>query len=144
MSNTITSKERAEVVCHHLGKLGFTRKECQQLRRIASTLQNWFEYESGIEQGRVKKSIERDENEKPFLRVQYRDGGGKWVDDRIAIPDRESGAIKRLDTLMGRFPKLVACVQGDCKGASVYILRRSDIQEGVSINAIYHLGTAVY
>ena len=43
------------------------------------------------------------------------------------IPDRERGALKRLAKIMApRYPQLKSYVQGDPRGASLYIMREGD------------------
>lgn len=139
-----TARERAEVIAR-LVQLGISYQDAEALRRIANTLRNWFEMECGTERGRATVSIERDENEKPFQRVQYMGTGNQWVDRKYPIADRESGARNRLTALMQRYGALVSYIQGDCRGASLYILRRGvDVQPGEDIDSVYSRGVAVY
>lgn len=63
---------------------------------------------------------------------------------RWPTPDRETGAIKRLNAIMARYPKLSAYLQGDCRGAAVYILRPGDVPEGCNVNSYYSRGIAVF
>jgi hypothetical protein len=141
-----TAKERAEVVAR-LVRLGISGTDAEALRRVAMTLRNWFEMECGTDRNGASVSIEREggtDDGKPFQRVQY-NSGGRWVDRQYPIADREKGARKRLADTMKRYPELTAYVQGDCRGASVYILRNGqDIKPGDDINAIYSRGVAVY
>lgn len=140
-----TSKERAEVIAQ-LIKLGISYSDAEALRRISKTLRNWFELECGTGDERVTRSIERDDNGdgKPFLRVQYMGYGNQWMDRKTPIPDREAGARKRLAAIMANYRRrLVPYVQGDCRGASVYVLRKADVR-GQDINSIYNRGVAVY
>lgn len=139
-----TARERAEVIAR-LVQLGISYQDAEALRRIANTLRNWFEMECGTERGRATVSIERDENEKPFQRVQYMGPGNQWVDRKYPIADRETGARKRLAALMQRYGSaLVSYIQGDCRGASLYILRQSDVRPGEEIDSVYSRGVAVY
>lgn len=95
---------------------------------------------------------------KPF-RVVHPHSGGK--PRREAIPDRESGALKRLAQIVAarnerwfapnadanRISEMPGFVisyhQTDPRGASVYILRASDIRPGESIESVYSRGVAV-
>jgi hypothetical protein len=58
--------------------------------------------------------------------------------------DREKGAHKRLAVIMAQYPDHVAYIQGDPRGAALYVLRRSDIPAGSTIDACYNRGIAVY
>lgn len=142
-----TAKERAEVI-YRLGQLGISYPDAEALRRIAMILRNWFEQECGTENAAGSSiSIERDENGdgKPFRRIQYMGPDNKWVDRRYPIPDRETGAKKRLAAIMAKYDALVPYIQGDCRGASVFILRKGvDIRDGDQIDSVYSRGTAVY
>lgn len=136
------TQERFEVIAR-LQKLGFDYETANKLRRISLTLNRWFEMECGTENG----CIERDEKTgKPrFLncRARYLDPHDPraWS----IIPDREAGARKRLAAIMAPHKrKLVPYIQGDCRGASLYILRKSDVKPGEDLDSIYTRGTAVY
>jgi hypothetical protein len=137
--------------------LGFTRAEAEQLRRISMTLQRWFELECGTGEGQVSRSIERDgENGdgKPFLRIQYPTSHG-YVDRRHPVPDRETGARKRLDNIINERNKRAVApgssntalgyyVQGDPRGAALYILRPGDVPADKSADSYYTRGICIY
>jgi len=94
--------ERRRHLTATLRDLGFTEQEADQLRRIANTLQRWYELECGTGEGQTTRSIERetdDENSRPFMRVQYPTAAG-YVDRRYPVPDRENGAKKRLAAIL--------------------------------------------
>lgn len=140
-----TAKERAEVIAR-LIQLGISYPDAEALRRIAKTLHSWFELECGTGDERVTRSIERDDNGdgKPFLRVQYMGFNNQWIDRRSPIADREAGAKKRLAAIMASYKrKLVPYIQGDPRGAPLYVLRKADVR-GQDINSIYNRGVAVY
>src|SRR5262245_23737431 len=85
-----------------LRALGFTVAEADALRRISVTLHRWHELECGTGEGQTTWSIERDGDEpdsKPYKRVQYPSAHG-YVDRRWPIPDRETGARKRLQAII--------------------------------------------
>lgn len=129
-----------------LQSLGFTWEEANKLRRISRTLNNWFEMECGTtNKAGSNISIERDDNGegKPFRRVQYMAAGGQRIDARYPVADREAGARKRLAKIMAAHDRLIAYVQNDCRGASLYILRKADVA-GENIDSIYNRGVAVY
>jgi hypothetical protein len=122
----------------NLCRIGIERNDAEALRRISMTLHNWHEMECGDAYGRA---LERDEtSDKPF--VTYDGGNGRRR--RYAIPDREKGALKRLAEIMARYPTLSSYVQGDPRGASLYILRPGDVPQGKTADAYYSCGIAVY
>jgi hypothetical protein len=113
---------------------GITEKDAFALRRIAMTLHSWHERECGIDNG----CIERDETTgKPF-----------WLNSdtmrRYPISDREKGALKRLDAIMARYPDKHRYIQGDPRGASLFILNPGDVPDGQDVEAYYSRGIAVY
>ena len=142
--------------------LGFTTAEATSLRRISMTLRRWYEYECGTGDGQVSRSIDRDpETDKPFLRVQYPftsiTGQSGWVDRRYPTPDREKGAIKRLETILKRRNNIMNghptpapdvelsyYLQTDPRGAALYILRPGDVPAGADPSSYYSRGICVY
>ena len=131
MSN---QRERYEVL-RRLEQAGITYTDAVKLRRIALTLHRWHERECGLDNG----CIERDEaTNKPY-----------WLNShtmkRYPIPDRERGALSRLADVMIRYrPNLTSYIQGDPRGASLYIVRPSDVPAGANIGSYYNRGIAVY
>lgn len=107
---------------------GVTYQDAQALRRISMTLRRWYEMECGCDRG----AIERDEE--TGLTYWYNPDVGT----RYRTRDMETGALKRLAAIMARYPHLKAYVQGDPRGAALYIL-----PAGVGEDA-YHNGIAVY
>lgn len=127
-----------------LNSLGFDNQEAFALRRIAMVFDRWNELECGTGDNRVSLSIERDEETgKPFFRRQWMGYGNQWQDVRTPYPDKEKGAQKRLAKIMANHPDLVAYEQGDPRGPSLYIVRKSDLN-GSDIHANYTKGVAVY
>jgi hypothetical protein len=170
---TMTRKE-AERLTHQentLISLGFTAEEAKQLRRISMTLRRWHELECGTGEGQVSRSIERDGDEpesKPFMRVQYPTANG-YHDSRYPVADRETGALKRLAKIIKRRNARItddhskdaerfihatchaklsglvsAYVQGDPRGAALYIIRPGDVPAGADVSAHYNRGICVY
>lgn len=142
-----TAKERAEVIAR-LCKLNISYQDAEALRRISMTLRNWFELECGTGDGRVTRSIEREDNGegKPFVRVQFAGFDGTWHDNKYPIADREAGARRRLAAIMAPYKRRLAVyIQGDCRGAALHILRKGkDIKPGERIDSVYSRGVAVY
>lgn len=122
--------------------LGISLDDAYALRRISMTLNRWFELECGSEHG----AIERDE--KTGIPYWY-NANSRYLqaNDLRAyrrVPDREAGAEKRLKAIMARYPTLSAYIQGDCRGASLYILRPGDVPAGADVGSYYSRGIAVY
>ncbi len=121
-----------------LQSLGISLDDAAALRRIAMTLHRWHELECGTDRG----AIERDEaTGKPFWYSAYTT---RMATVRRHVPDRESGALKRLAAIMARYPLLRSYIQGDPRGASLYIIRPGDVPEGAEVDSYYSRGVAVY
>ena len=117
-----------------LMSIGFTPDEARQLRRISMFLHSWHERECGDGYG----VIERDDvTDKPFW-TQSANGR------RYAIRDMEKGAINRLSRIMSAHPTLTPYVQGDPRGAALYILRPGDVPEGQHADSYYTRGICVF
>ena len=130
-----------------LQELGIGLDDAWSLRRIAMTLHRWFELECGNGNSYGSWAIERDDNGDgpPYLvHHHYMHGRGKDSVSRTRIPDREKGAKARLAKIMAKHPTLQAYVQGDPRGAPLYILRSGDIPEGASIDSCYSRGIAIH
>jgi len=145
-----------------LQSLGFTFDECEKLRRISMTLRRWHELECGTGDGQVSVSVERDgdePNSKPYKRIQYPTANG-YVDKRYPIADRETGARKRLGAIVQERNRRIGhykakhetwstyavheYIQGDPRGAALYILRPGDIPEGQAADSCYSRGICIY
>ncbi len=117
-----------------LRALGFTSQEADSLRRISMQLHRWHELECGADNG----GVERDETTgKCFW---YNANTGK----RYPCADRETGARKRLAAIMANHPTMNAYVQGDPRGAALYIIRPEDVPAGADVNSYYTRGIVVY
>ena len=116
-----------------LQSLGFTRTESQALRRISMTLSSWSEHE-------CNGTIERDENRdnRPFW--SNPNTGQHFV---APVADREAGAMKRLRAIFARHP-LTYYIQGDPRGAALYVIRPSDVPVGADVESCYSRGIAIY
>ena len=155
----MTRRESARQTRQHdvLVSLGFTTGESDALRRISLTLHRWAEHEcNGI--------IERDETRqnRPFW--SNPNTGRHYV---APVADRQRGAIKRLKTIissrnqrvitrMNEPTTLQGCldqvldvslayyVQGDPRGAMLYLLRPGDVPDGADVDSYYSRGVAIY
>jgi hypothetical protein len=126
-----------------LERAGIKRDDAYALRRIAMTLHRWHELECGDGYG----YIERDEDTGiPWYynaRASYLDPHDPRA-GRI-IPDREKGAYKRLDKIMANYPNFVSYVQGDPRGAPLYIVPKASLREGEQLDCCYSSrGIAIY
>jgi hypothetical protein len=89
-------------------------------------------------------AVEYSEDGAPFMAYHRYSGAGKSRITRTSIPDRERGALKRLDQIMARHPGFGYHVQGDPRGCALYILRPGDLNPGDSADACYTRGIAVH
>ncbi len=119
-----------------LASLGIPEEEAEALRRISNKLRRWFEKECGDDYGCIEREGENGDG-RPFWRWENGDKGSY-------LPDREAGARKRLAAIMAKYPDLVPYIQGDPRGASLYILRKDQIKAGEDIDGIYSRGICVY
>jgi hypothetical protein len=130
---------------------GISFADATDLRRISMTLHRWHELECGdsndyaswtIARGRkVNGAFEYDDNGTPFEeRHVHSENKARYT----PIADKERGALKRLAEIMTRYPSLGFYVQGDPRGASLYILRPGDVPTGSNVDSCYNRGVAVY
>ena len=133
-----------------LQTLGFTPTEAQTLRRISMTLRRWAEW-------KCDGWIERDENRgnRPFW--SHPGTGRHFV---APVADREAGAMKRLRAIFARhhdrqtpswpdgtavYPNpLTFYIQGDPRGAALYVIRPGDVPDGADVGSCYSRGVAIY
>ena len=126
-----------------LERLGISTDDALTIRRIAMTLHRWHELECGDGNDYGSWAIERDDDNIPYFVCHlYRHGSGQDIVTRRRIPDRETGAHKRLLAILTKYG-LTAYVQGDPRGAPVWVLRPSDIPQGEVVDLFYTRGVAV-
>lgn len=132
----MTKREMQERI-HTMNALrshGVTEADFHALRRISMQLHNWHELECGTDRG----CVERDEaTGKAYWRSAFT---GK----RTATRDMETGALKRLACIMTRYPALASYIQGDPRGAALYILRPGDVPAGQNAESYYTRGICIY
>lgn len=127
-----------------LQSLGFTTDEADKLRRISMTLRRWHELECGVNGG----CIERENDDGTGRAFWLSSHSGK----RYPIADRETGAKRRLQEILakrnGRADYtdaiLDSYIQGDPRGAALYIIRPGDIPDGQTADSCYSRGVCVY
>lgn len=136
---------------HQLTGLGISHEHATKLRRIAMTLHRWHELECGdgndycswaVARGHKKNgAFEYDDAGTPFIEYHsHSANGAKYT----PIADRETGAKKRLAHIMANYPALSFYIQGDPRGAALYIIRPGDVPEGSQVESCYSRGIAVY
>lgn len=137
----MTAAERSAVIAR-LTQADISLDDAKALRRIALTLRRWDE----LKRGKDDWTIERDaKTGKPYRR--YTNGCHVYPGMRLwqNVPDRETGALKRLAKIMTNYPGLVAYHQADLwKGKSLYLVPRSFVTDGCDIAACYDTGIAIY
>lgn len=128
-----------------LRSLGFTQDEAEALRRISITLHRWFEHE-------CNGAIQRDETtDRPYW---YNTDTGRKIG---VVPDLEKGAMQRLKAIVDArndrvmlassrvlLHPLTFYIQGDPRGAVLYIIRPGDVPEGADVGGYYSRGICVY
>ena len=127
------NKDTYEMI-ERVKRVGISESDAWRLRGVAMTLHRWHELERGIDSG----GVERDEETGKC--TWYSSYSGR----QTPCADRETGALKRLATIMARYPTLTHYVQGDPRGASLYILKPGDVPEGADVDGYYSRGVAVY
>lgn len=135
-----------------LMQLGFTMHEADSLRRISMTLRSWHEKECGNGDG----CIERDEvtGKAYWYRANHSYLHANDPRARYQIRDMETGAKNRLAKIIAErnkreFHKIVptaldSYIQGDPRGAALYIIRPGDIPAGQNADSCYSRGIVVY
>jgi hypothetical protein len=132
---------RTSSVIDKLWDFGITLEDAFSIRRIAMTLTAWAEAECGNSNDYCSWAIERDpDTDKPYRICHYSDGRVR----KALIPDRENGAIKRMNKLMKAYPELGWYHQTDPRGHSVYVYRLADLGNS-QIDAVYSMiGKGIY
>lgn len=145
--------------------VGFTPDEAESLRRISVRLHHWHEKECGIDSACIVRGrLEGCEF------TYYDDGAPYWEHAGASgrnrytrTPDLERGAMRRLKAIMARvnaeraqtfttprprggpapLEPLGYYIQGDPRGAALYILRPGDVPEGGDPGSYYSRGICV-
>jgi len=109
--------ERQNHQAETLMRLGLSRDEAEQLRRISRTLSSWGERE-------CNEDIETDEQGRAWLTIH-----GAFHGHRYRIPNREAGALRRLAAILKPHSRrLTYYHQTDPRGAALYIIPRKRIR----------------
>ncbi len=122
---------------------GISFDDAVALRRISMTLHRWHELECGdgnnyaswsiVRGSKTGNTFEYDDNGKPYIeRHAHTENKPSYT----LVADRERGALKRLQTIMAKYPTLQAYVQTDPRGCALYIgteLTDSNYSHGVAV-----------
>lgn len=170
----MTKKEMQRITYQEnvLMTLGFTQAEAEQLRRISMTLRRWHELECGIDGGCVERDdttgkamwrssmsgkawpiADRETGAKKRLAAiltsrnarfghQIEDSNWKCDDGTFDTVTADGGV--RFQNLPADKAVVHAYIQGDPRGAALYILRPGDVPEGKEADAYYSRGICVY
>ena len=132
---------------HALATLGFSLPDILALGRHARAMHRWDELLCGTAQGHV----ERDETTGACVFVS---ATCRYVDPhdpraRKSVPDRGANAWRKAQSIMARYPSMVAYHQTDPRGASLWIVPKSAMRPDVkgepmrALETVYTMGTAV-
>jgi hypothetical protein len=129
-----TKTQRAIEFFRRMENLGIDYSTAQRLRRIEMTLHRWAEAE-------CNGDIERDEKTGKAVRCygHGREGARLYM----AVPDKETGALKRLAAIMANYPALWSHHQTDPRGCALYVGRKSELRPEHTIDCQYSRGVAV-
>lgn len=161
-----TPKERQQAIDRAMS-CGLSYADAVAVRRCALTLHRWYELECGdsnescswaIVRGKAAKrefyrdpvtqapvwrtvsEFVHDEKGIPYLERHYHNENKAH---HSRIPDRERGAIKRLDTIIAQYPALRYYLQPDPRGGTLYLIRPGDIPEGSKVEECYSRGVFI-
>lgn len=142
----MNAKDREDIRRAHLlialERHGFTASEFCQLRRISNTLQRWHERECNEDIRRHEEGPRKGK----LYGVRHELGWDcKWRERRYPVRDLETGAMARLNRIMADHPAFVAYVQTDPRGAALYLVEKSKLKDGVSLDSVYSsVGICIY
>lgn len=118
-----------------LTRLGVESSDIPKLRQVSRRLHTWHEMECN---GEVYVA-----DDGTVTRYNVRTGEALPDGDRRPRNWGREACVK-LDSIMSRYPELAAYVQGDPRGASLYVYRREELR-GRDIDCCYpSVGVAVW
>lgn len=126
-------RERFESI-ERAKRCGLTEEDAVAVRRIALTLHRWFELECGDGNSYGSWGIERNEETGIPYFIHHH---GSFPTTRRRIADRETGARKRLDKIMAKYPGLRAYIQGDCRGGTIYLCKPEDATDSLYTRGVF-------
>ena len=107
------------------------------------TLHRWHELECGdgnnyaswslVRGKKIGKTFEYDDNGKPYMEVHsHTENTPRYR----PVPDRETGARKRLSRIMAAYPAFTAYIQTDPRGCALYVgenLTDTNYSNGIAV-----------
>lgn len=105
-----------------------------KLLRIEKKLRRWHELQCGADAGHVEEVGE--------------EGSGNWEfvnrhGHRSPIRNATEQARKTLNAFKTVDPDLLFYVQTDPRGCALYLLKKSQVESGEDVNAVYSRGVAI-
>jgi hypothetical protein len=136
---TKQEKERITALYHRLNEMGFSFSECETLRKASMALSRWGERECNGE-------VERDEETGltwHYYDVQRQDK--VWIRKGFRVPDRETGAKKRITALLKAHNDWDWYYQTDPRGCAVYLIPVKEVKSIAYLESNYStIGIAIY
>lgn len=124
-----TARLKTEALLGRLERAGInaTFAQAETLRRAEHTLRRWYDLECGDGNEWATWAIERDDNGDgpPYMVTYPHDGKPR----RCRIPDRESGAKRRVERIAAELGVHVR-YQTDPRGAALYVSREAFDEAG--------------
>lgn len=117
-----------------LAHFNLSPDDIAKLLRIEKKLRRWHELQCGVDAGRVEEV--------------GGEGSGKWEfvnrhGNRSPIRDAGKQARKALNACTAGNPDLIFYVQTDPRGYALYLLKKSQVETGEDVNAVYNRGVAI-
>lgn len=120
----------------HITALGISPCDVNALFNIERRLNRWYVAECNGE-------VYRDEDTNKTYRVILCHRRGEVLSN-YPCRDIETAALRKLDVIMSNYPHLVSYIQGDPRGANLYICEKSKITKERPIDNYYTNGVCVY
>lgn len=129
-SKTLRTLRLAQSLAH----FKLSPDDIAKLLRIEEKLRRWHELRCGIDAGHVEEIGS--------------EGSGKWEfvnrhGHRSPIRDAGKQARKALNAFTAENPDLIFYVQADPRGCALYLLKKSQVDSGEDVNAVYNRGVAI-
>jgi hypothetical protein len=141
------TRERFESIVR-AQRCGLSYEDAVAVRRIALTLHRWFELECGDSNDYQSWCIVRGSKSngvftyakdgtlgKPYMETHYHQREAKA--HYYPVADRETGARKRLDKIMSRYPALRAWIQTDPRGVTIYLCKPEDATDSLYTRGVF-------
>lgn len=125
---------RAPRLAQSLADFNLSPDEIAKLLRLEKKLSRWHELQCGLDAGHVEEV--------------GGEGSGKWEfvnrhGNRSPIRDAGKQARKVLNAFTAENPDLYFFVQPDPRGCALYLLKKSQVESGERLNAVYSRGVAI-